>query len=42
MDRDGVLIENVPNYIRRWEDVEYFDQAFRASSVCTKVTSRSW
>jgi D-glycero-D-manno-heptose 1,7-bisphosphate phosphatase len=30
MDRDGVLIENVHNYVRRWEDVEYFDQAFRA------------
>jgi histidinol-phosphate phosphatase family protein len=30
MDRDGVLVENVPDYIRRWEQVEFFDHAFRA------------
>lgn len=30
LDRDGVLVENVPDYIRRWEQVEFFDQAFRA------------
>ena len=30
MDRDGVLVENVADYIRRWEQVEFFDQAFRA------------
>lgn len=30
MDRDGVLVENVSDYIRRWEQVEFYDQAFRA------------
>jgi len=30
MDRDGVLVENVEDYIRRWEQVEFYDQAFRA------------
>lgn len=30
LDRDGVLIENVPDYVRSWDDVIYFDQAFEA------------
>jgi D-glycero-D-manno-heptose 1,7-bisphosphate phosphatase len=24
LDRDGVLIENVPSYVRKWEEVEIF------------------
>lgn len=27
LDRDGVLIENRPNYVRRWVDVAFYPQA---------------
>ena len=27
LDRDGVLIENCPNYVRSWDDVEIFPAA---------------
>ncbi len=27
LDRDGVIIENRANYVRRWEDVEFYPQA---------------
>jgi D-glycero-D-manno-heptose 1,7-bisphosphate phosphatase len=30
LDRDGVIIENRPDYVRSWADVEIFDQAMRA------------
>lgn len=30
LDRDGVIIENRPNYIRSWSDVEIYPQALTA------------
>lgn len=30
LDRDGVIIENCPHYVRRWEDVAFFPQALAA------------
>jgi D-glycero-D-manno-heptose 1,7-bisphosphate phosphatase len=30
LDRDGVIIENRANYVRRWEDVAIFGQALTA------------
>lgn len=30
LDRDGVVIENRPDYVRRWEDVEIFPAAVEA------------
>lgn len=30
LDRDGVIIENRPNYVRSWEDVAIFPQAVSA------------
>lgn len=30
LDRDGVVIENRPNYVRRWEDVAIFPAAVQA------------
>ena len=30
LDRDGVFIENRANYVRSWEDVEFFPQALEA------------
>jgi D-glycero-D-manno-heptose 1,7-bisphosphate phosphatase len=30
LDRDGVVIENRPDYVRRWEDVEIFPAAVKA------------
>jgi D-glycero-D-manno-heptose 1,7-bisphosphate phosphatase len=32
LDRDGVIIENRPNYVRSWEDVVIFPQAVSALS----------
>jgi D-glycero-D-manno-heptose 1,7-bisphosphate phosphatase len=32
LDRDGVIIQNRPNYVRSWEDVDIFPQALRAIS----------
>ncbi|NLG71704.1 MAG: HAD-IIIA family hydrolase [Chloroflexi bacterium] len=35
LDRDGVIIENRPAYVRSWEDVEIFPQALTAlARVC--------
>jgi D-glycero-D-manno-heptose 1,7-bisphosphate phosphatase len=30
LDRDGVIIENCPDYVRRWEDVYFYPQALQA------------
>ena len=30
LDRDGVIIENRANYVRTWDDVEIYPQAFAA------------
>ena len=30
LDRDGVIIENRPNYVRAWDDVAFFPQALLA------------
>jgi D-glycero-D-manno-heptose 1,7-bisphosphate phosphatase len=30
LDRDGVIIENCPQYVRSWDDVIIFDQAISA------------
>ncbi len=30
LDRDGVIIENRPHYVRSWEDVQIFPEALRA------------
>lgn len=30
LDRDGVIIENRPSYVRRWEDVTFIPQALAA------------
>lgn len=30
LDRDGVFIENCANYVRSWEDVQFFPQALEA------------
>jgi D-glycero-D-manno-heptose 1,7-bisphosphate phosphatase len=30
LDRDGVIIENRPNYVRSWADVDMYPQALRA------------
>ncbi|MBX3059893.1 MAG: HAD family hydrolase [Anaerolineae bacterium] len=30
LDRDGVIIENRADYVRRWEDVQFFPQALAA------------
>ncbi len=30
LDRDGVIIENRPNYVRTWSDVSIYPQAVRA------------
>jgi D-glycero-D-manno-heptose 1,7-bisphosphate phosphatase len=30
LDRDGVIIENCPDYVRHWEDVHFIPQALEA------------
>lgn len=30
LDRDGVIIENCPDYVRNWEDVHFYPQALEA------------
>ncbi|MCP4356935.1 MAG: HAD family hydrolase [Chloroflexi bacterium] len=30
LDRDGVIMENCPNYVRSWTDVHFFPQALQA------------
>ncbi len=37
MDRDGVLIENRPEYVREWGHVEVFPQALEASLRLTEA-----
>ncbi len=37
LDRDGVLIENPPNYVQRESDIEYFDSAFEACRLFTQA-----
>ena len=32
LDRDGVVIENCPEYVRRWEDVKFIPSAVKALS----------
>jgi D-glycero-D-manno-heptose 1,7-bisphosphate phosphatase len=33
MDRDGVIIENRPNYVLSWSDVEFLPQSFDALRI---------
>ncbi len=33
LDRDGVIIENRPNYVRTWDDVAVYSQALAALKV---------
>jgi D-glycero-D-manno-heptose 1,7-bisphosphate phosphatase len=33
LDRDGVLIENKPDYVRDWSQVEFFPETIRALSL---------
>ena len=33
MDRDGVIIENRPNYVLSWSDVEFLPQSFEALRI---------
>jgi D-glycero-D-manno-heptose 1,7-bisphosphate phosphatase len=33
LDRDGVIIENVPTYVRTWDEVFFFPQALAALAV---------
>jgi D-glycero-D-manno-heptose 1,7-bisphosphate phosphatase len=37
VDRDGVLIENRPAYVRCWEDVEIFPRAVEACRILTEA-----
>ena len=37
LDRDGVIIENRANYVRSWEDVEFFPQALTAMARLSKL-----
>jgi len=37
LDRDGVIIENRPDYVRSWSDVSIFDQAIQAISLLAKL-----
>ena len=36
LDRDGVIIENRPNYVRTWADVEIYPQALEALAKLSK------
>jgi D-glycero-D-manno-heptose 1,7-bisphosphate phosphatase len=38
LDRDGVIIENRPNYVRSWADVEIYPQALTALAVLRKTS----
>jgi len=35
LDRDGVIIENRPDYVRSWDDVNFFPQALTALASIT-------
>jgi len=37
LDRDGVIIENRPDYVRSWSDVSIFDQAIEAIYLLSKL-----
>lgn len=37
LDRDGVLIENPPNYVQRESDIEYFDSAYEACRMLAEA-----
>jgi D-glycero-D-manno-heptose 1,7-bisphosphate phosphatase len=37
LDRDGVIIENRPTYVRRWEDVHIFPQALNALRMAAEL-----
>ena len=37
LDRDGVFIENCANYVRSWEDVQFFPQALMALARIRKI-----
>ncbi|WP_420644004.1 D-glycero-alpha-D-manno-heptose-1,7-bisphosphate 7-phosphatase [Candidatus Leptofilum sp.] len=37
LDRDGVFIENRANYVRSWEDVEFFPQALEALARINEI-----
>lgn len=37
LDRDGVIIENRPDYVRSWDDVAIFPQALRALAAAGRL-----
>lgn len=37
LDRDGVLIENPPNYVQRESDIDYFESAFEACRLLSEA-----
>ncbi|MBX3117992.1 MAG: HAD-IIIA family hydrolase [Fimbriimonadaceae bacterium] len=37
LDRDGVLVENPPNYVQSESDIEYFESAFEACRLLTQA-----
>jgi D-glycero-D-manno-heptose 1,7-bisphosphate phosphatase len=37
LDRDGVLIENRPDYVRNWHDVAFYPQALAAMSRISRL-----
>jgi D-glycero-D-manno-heptose 1,7-bisphosphate phosphatase len=37
LDRDGVLIENVPTYVREWDEVKVFPKAVEACRILTEL-----
>lgn len=37
LDRDGVIIENRPNYVRCWDDVEIYPQAVSALAAIRAI-----
>jgi histidinol phosphatase-like enzyme len=41
LDRDGVIIENCPNYVRQWEDVEILPGALEALALASCSDTRS-
>ena len=40
LDRDGVIIENRSNYVRDWDDVEFFPSAVQALAKYSSVPYR--
>jgi D-glycero-D-manno-heptose 1,7-bisphosphate phosphatase len=37
LDRDGVIIENRPDYVRSWSDVSIYNQALKAIAILTSL-----